>query len=787
MTRSRPVLLIRHKLHLLVAIPLAGMLLATAPLVVERVRQASRASDLADLMNTADRIGALVQDVQQERLLSIVYLASPKSSPNAMVVQSALVAGATADLRHALGSRLTPALSAALGDISALDVIRGQVLHQAITPNRLDAVFDADVSALIDAIDLIRPQAAGTSGTAEQSALDALFRADQYRGTIGGALLAAVAAPGGAAGALGAADRAAQAEKVEVERFKQLATPDQARLFRLAEFGTASALVDDLQGQIESARGAAQDPASTSNSGAAAASMVTQNPAQSSAPGAPAATTDPATAPADRMALVDRLADAVTAQYGLRVLVEEKIAHDIAGDAERSAHAETVAAVGFGLAIEALVVVVVLLSVSIRRSVSEPLRGLTEAALEVADLADAELRRVADTDESGPRAPMPRLAAVQVASQDEVGDLAEAFNRVQATSARLLERQILSRRNVAAMYGSIGRRTLNLVRQQLALIDALEADELDEERLGHLFLLDHFASRLRRRANSLIVLSGTPHEDGTAAEPLSLHDAIRAALSGVDDYRRVRLETVADDVLRPAPAADLVLVLGELMANAVGFSPPESDVEVSAYRVGGGRCVRIVDHGMGMPAVRMERENVRLVSRERLDLAPTDLLGLFVVGRLARRHGLTVTLAETKAGGVTAFVVIPDRLFLPEGERPTVPDTVARIEDSVAEAIRRAMRGRSADEDLEAERSQGSDPGTPGWRPSLDPASVPFPLERRTPGAQYVPGAGSDPPRQPEPPEPPKAADPEAVRAELEAFESGVARAALYEQRVPKL
>jgi hypothetical protein len=185
-----------------------------------------------------------------------------------------------------------------------------------------------------------------------------------------------------------------------------------------------------------------------------------------------------------------------------------------------------------------------------------------------------------------------------------------------------------------------------------------------------------------------------------------------------------------------------------------------------------------------MPAVRMERENVRLVSRERLDLAPTDLLGLFVVGRLARRHGLTVTLAETKGGGVTAFVVIPDRLFLSDQERPAASDTVARIEDGVAEAIRRAMRGRSADEGPEADGSQGSDPGAPEWRPSLDPATVPFHLDHRTPGAQYSPPAASRPPA---PPEPPKAADPEAVRAELEAFEAGVARAALYEQRIPKL
>ena len=664
MMRSRRGLLIRHKLHLLVIVPLVGLTLATAPLITERVSRASQASDLAALMRTADLIGALVQDVQQERLLSISYLASPDAAPNAVVVQQALVSGAAADLRRSLGGRLTPALTAALDGVDRLSAQRQQVLRQTVTPNRLNSAYDTVIGALIDGIGLIHPRDATVAGSADQVALDALFRADQYRGTAGAALLASVAAPAGAAGSLGAAGRAEQQEAVEVDRFEELATADQARLFRLAEFGTASALVNDLQGQIETAHGVPADAGAGQSSQSSQSSQAAQTgPAGSGQSSASSQTA------ADRRALVDRLADAVTAQYGLRVLVEEKIAHDISTEAGHAAHTERIAAAGFGVAVEALVVVVIWLSISIRRSISEPLRGLTEAATEVADLADSELRRVADVDDSGPRAPMPRLAAVRLTSRDEVGTLAEAFNRVQATSARLLERQILSRRNVALMYGSIGRRTLNLVRRQLALIDELEAGEADADRLDRLFRLDHAASRLRRSAHSLIVLSGTPYEDGAPGEPLSLYDAVRAAQSDIDDYRRVVLTSAVEDLLRPRTAGDIVLVLAELLANAVSFSPPESRVEVAAYRVGGDRCVRIVDHGVGMPAERIERENTRLVSRERLDLAPTDLLGLFVVGRLARRHGLNVRLSDTPGGGVTALVVIPGRLFVADAEQ----------------------------------------------------------------------------------------------------------------------
>ena len=63
-----------------------------------------------------------------------------------------------------------------------------------------------------------------------------------------------------------------------------------------------------------------------------------------------------------------------------------------------------------------------------------------------------------------------------------------------------------------------------------------------------------------------------------------------------------------------------------------------------------------------MTAERLAEENGRLVERERLDIAPTRVLGLFVVGRLARRHSLAVQLVETPDGGVTAQVAIPAAL-----------------------------------------------------------------------------------------------------------------------------
>lgn len=240
-----------------------------------------------------------------------------------------------------------------------------------------------------------------------------------------------------------------------------------------------------------------------------------------------------------------------------------------------------------------------------------------------------------------------------------------------------------------------------------------------------------------------------------------------------------------EDLLRPRTAGDVVLVLAELMANAVAFSPPESRVEVCAYRVADDRCVRIVDHGVGMSADRIERENTRLVSRERLDLAPTDVLGLFVVGRLARRHGLSVRLCETPGGGVTAVVVIPDRLFVAVGSGQKAAEGTGgteresdRIRREVAEAIQRAMtawsgegvgrRAQHQDADSLVAETNGA---PPAWQPSRDPGAVPFPLARRVPGAHLTPRTGGTPHV------PPPTPDPDAVRAEIEAFQAGAARA----------
>ena len=325
----------------------------------------------------------------------------------------------------------------------------------------------------------------------------------------------------------------------------------------------------------------------------------------------------------------------------------------------------------------------VTLSVLIRHSVVRPVQRLTAAARKVAEVSGQELARVADED--GEDETPPQLEAVPVLAQDELGELAVAFNQVQITAAGLLERQITSRRNIAEMFGNVGRRVSNLTNRQLSLIDAAERSETDPELLERLYRIDHIAVRMQRNADSLMLLAGI-RETELDGRPAPVTHAVRAALGQIEGFQRVSLLSEADAAVSPDALGDLVLMLAELLENAVSFSPAHSDVEVTVRSAPGGQAaIEIVDHGLGMGSDRLAEENARLVRRERLDLVPTKVLGLFVVGTLARRWGITVTLARTPGGGVTSLVTVPSALLsdltaVPSPEQSPAPVPTALVQ-----------------------------------------------------------------------------------------------------------
>ena len=229
---------------------------------------------------------------------------------------------------------------------------------------------------------------------------------------------------------------------------------------------------------------------------------------------------------------------AAESQAGLRRTMQDQVTAEIADAAAARGAAARNLAIGVGVGVLALVGLVVLLSVIVSRSIADPLRQPTTSATTVADLTSTELTRVSDSEDADEK--MQPLAEVDVTPGGEVGELATAFNRVQATAAALLERQSTNRRNVSLMFANVARRTQNLVQRQLAEVDELERNEQNPTLLERLYRLDHLSTRLRRSADKLLVIAGS-REQTMIGRPIDLATALRSALAEIEDYKRVRL------------------------------------------------------------------------------------------------------------------------------------------------------------------------------------------------------------------------------------------------------
>ncbi|MER6596240.1 nitrate- and nitrite sensing domain-containing protein, partial [Micromonospora purpureochromogenes] len=598
---------IRGKLVLLVFIPLLSTVGLAVPVVLDRVAAAQRAGETADTVRLASRIGSLVQDLQQERVMSVGLLLG-RVQRSELIQQATTVDDRVADLRADYAGRLSAETTAALDGVHELAELRTLVLARAATPSQVMEAYGPIDMALIDSLQL--PSKVDTTVPAGRQvlALDALLRADEGLGACATLIVLVKATSNPRVSASYIACMAAL--QVDNLRFRSLITPEQYQLALLDDAAVAARtsptfLVDSVQDPIAAIRDVP----------------------------------------------LDALFPSVRSMITLGQFVEKKIVADVIAQTTADKRWALTTAWLVAGAAGLVLLTVMLLSVAVARTVARPLTRLTRSADRVARVAEAELVRVAD-DESDSGPPV-RLDPVDVRARDEIGDLARAFERVQSTAARLVERQVAGRRNVAQMFGHVGRRTQNLVGRQIALIDRLERQETDPGRLAHLYRLDHISSRLRRNAGSLVVLSGATGSDGHVA-PVPLADVVRLALGEIEDYTRVDVRVPAEISAAPAIAGDLVLALAELMENATVFSPPHTRVVVSGELTEIGARICVVDRGIGMTEDRLAEENARLTRRERLDLAPTEVLGLFVVGRLARRHGWTVGLAPTAGGGVTA-------------------------------------------------------------------------------------------------------------------------------------
>jgi signal transduction histidine kinase len=354
----------------------------------------------------------------------------------------------------------------------------------------------------------------------------------------------------------------------------------------------------------------------------------------------------------------------VTSQIAGKIIADTSTA--VTRAVEGQAAAQRTAAIRDSAIVIGAILLALLLVILVARSLVRPLRTLRDSALRVAhdDLA-REIDRVRGGAEPRPVQPIP------VHTSEEVGQVAHAVDELHEQAVLLAGEQSRLQLQVSDMFETLSRRSRSLVDQQLSLIDRLERNEEDPERLESLFRLDHLAARMRRNGANLLVLAGAkvPREQ---AEPVPVSAIVNAAASEVEDYTRVVTATVPDSEIHGAIAGDLVHLLAELLDNALRYSPPISQVRVSAVHTGnGGLVVEVSDIGIGMTEPDLRVANTRLQSGGEVNPYTARHMGLFVVGRLAAQHGLVVRLRSTIAGeqnsGTTAGVFVPSELLVQTG------------------------------------------------------------------------------------------------------------------------
>ncbi|MFF3750839.1 nitrate- and nitrite sensing domain-containing protein [Streptomyces sp. NPDC002018] len=439
---------------------------------------------------------------------------------------------------------------------------------------------------------------------------------------------------------------------------------------------------------------------------------------------------------------------ASTAKFdGYTILEKDLVDKAVADAAQISDNARNDAITNGAIVVIALLAAFILAGM-MARQMSRSMRELRTAAFGIAEqrlpmlvdqLSRAEPGRV-DT----------RVQPIPIDSRDEIGEVARAFDQVHREAVRLAAEQAMLRGNVNAIFTNLSRRNQSLIEGQLTLISELENNEGDPDQLENLFRLDHLATRMRRNGENLLVLAG--EEPGRRwNQPVPLVDVLRAASSEVESYARIELTGVPETEIHGQSVTDLVHLLAELLENATTFSSPQTKVRVTATRLPDGRVmIEIHDKGIGLTAEDFADINHKLANPPTVDAAVSQRMGLFVVGRLADRHGIRVQLRPSgEQAGTTSLVMLPDAITHGGGGEPVPADdfTVSQIipdQPAPAEELPLQSAPMLTAAELGFDDSRYEDQAAPsadGTR-TLDPVNRTLRREERRAALGTPPGAG---------------------------------------------
>ncbi len=609
---------IRGRLARILALPLIAVVVLLTVVVVDDTSAYRTATQTNRAVGLILQVGNLVHALQMERGLASGLLGGdvsfraemPDARDQVDTERSALLA-----LVGGAGGAESAAVAAAVASLDDLDGIRTRIDANRATRTIAFAYFTDRIAALSN-VDVGVDRSPDETLRREVAAIQALGEIKEYTSQERAFLNGVFAAGGFAAG--------------EYQTFVTINAEQHAALTRYNRY--ASAAQRDLLAQALDT-GAAREAAFFEERALAAVDLPF--------------VVSPQSWWSAHTTLLDDMREA-----------QNSLARDISTRAE---DLQVTAALRLGvLAVLALLCAsgAAALLVAAARAITRPLAALAAEARAVASvrLPEAVGRIQASTAVHAPDPPV--RVAVPDRSSTEIVAVAKALDSAQATAYALATEQARLRRSTSESLANLGRRNQNLLRRQLGFISQLEREETDPSGLANLFELDHLATRMRRNAESLLVLVGES-SPRTWSEALPVADVLRAAISEVEDYRRVTLRRIDDSYVSGAFVAGIAHMIAELVENGLAFSPPDVDVEIQGRILPGRYLIGITDQGLGMDAEEMARANARLRGEESFLTAPTRYLGHYVVGHLARQMGIDVQIAPSPVTGVTARVTLP--------------------------------------------------------------------------------------------------------------------------------
>jgi signal transduction histidine kinase len=454
-----------------------------------------------------------------------------------------------------------------------------------------------------------------------------------------------------------------------------------------------------------------------------------------------------------RLLLLAVIPALTTAAFGIVLITSSLRRASTASFTGSVSHGAIVSALVYGTIVIVVVLLALLLTSVVARSIVEPLHRLQDGALEMTEVLPDAVRRISETDGEGVSL---NVRPIGLDSRDEIGVVARAFDQMSEEALRLAANEAALRGNVSAIFVNLSRRSQSLVERQISLIDGLEQGEQDAERLANLFKMDHLATRMRRNSENLLVLAG--HElVSRGNQPVALVDVIRAAVSEIEEYERVRLDVQQGLMVNGPAVNDVVHTVAELAENATSLSAAGTDVKISGHLLtSGGALIDITDQGVGMSAQELERANWQVENPPLVNVDVSRRMGLFVVGRLARRHGIRVRLRPAPNGGVSALVWLPDEVITQEntpaqprlgGLRTTGPGSLEAGPLWPVSAGGMDADGRRTAQEVTAARTpRFAPPRADGPGAPVDPRRIPGPDSAGTTGGEAgIAGRGASP------------------------------------------